>query len=112
MLKGCLCNSMAETFHGIWNLHSYRKEIAFSRFIFWFCSSLLHLIFVPGGFYAVAAPTFTIFLSLLHLITFRFLLQIKLPPPQQQQQQQNQFLPPWLSWKKWGIDLSSGIINF
>lgn len=77
MLKGCLCKRMPETFHGLWKLHSYRKVIEFSKFRFWSRSSLLRLMFVPGGFYTVAAPTFTIFLSFLQLITFRFLLQIK-----------------------------------
>lgn len=119
MLKGCLCKRMPETFHGLWKLHSYRKVIEFSKFRFWSRSSLLRLMFVPGGFYTVAAPTFTIFLSFLQLITFRFLLQIKKKRKNGTKKQPTKIKPIpslWLSWRKLErkceIDLSIGIINF
>lgn len=79
MLKGCLSKSMAENMLASETSILTRKKLNFQSSHSGPVVPLLHFMFVLGGFYAAAAPTFTVSLSLQHLITFHFLFQIKNP---------------------------------
>lgn len=79
MLKGYLFKSMAETTYDLETSILLEKKLNFQSSHSGPGVPLLHLMFVSRGFHVAVAPTFTIVLSLLNLITFHFLFQIKNP---------------------------------